>query len=320
MGLIKGEIILGKEKLHDFYANHSGKVSAKLYSYLRLYEEVLKPYRDEPINILEFGVQNGGSLEIWSKYFGNAKNIVGCDINPDCSQLKFVDSRIHIINENVNSSRGYDEVLKNCSSIDILIDDASHLSGDIIKSFMSYFPHISDGGIYIVEDLCCSYWREYDGGLFNKLSSISFFKQIVDIVNYQYWGHSIAEAHFFKKFQKEYGIDVSEDFFKDVYSVEFYNSLCVIRKQQKLSNETGKFVIGGKEEPIQKWSHLHLTQISVPQQLTADKENIIDCQRQEIEKLQERVNVYENSRGYRLIKFLKELRKKLIGNVRMKNA
>ena len=40
---------------------------------------------DQPINLLEIGVRNGGSLELWAEYFNKAVNIVGCDIDEACA-------------------------------------------------------------------------------------------------------------------------------------------------------------------------------------------------------------------------------------------
>lgn len=61
------------QTLKQLYALHTGKVSDKWSSYLDAYENILSKYRHKPINLLEVGVQNGGSLEIWAKYFPYAK-------------------------------------------------------------------------------------------------------------------------------------------------------------------------------------------------------------------------------------------------------
>jgi hypothetical protein len=43
-------------------------------------------------------------------------------------------------------------------------------------------------GIYIVEDLCCSYWQDFEGGLNDEASSMAFFKSLVDVINHEHWG------------------------------------------------------------------------------------------------------------------------------------
>ena len=55
--------------LKDLYQNHSGKVSDKWDIYLKEYEDKLNKYQKLPIKFFEIGILNGGSLEIFSKYF-----------------------------------------------------------------------------------------------------------------------------------------------------------------------------------------------------------------------------------------------------------
>ena len=51
-----------------------------VHSYIPEYERLFEPYRDKEINILEIGIAYGESLELWDKYFNNAK-IFGADIH-----------------------------------------------------------------------------------------------------------------------------------------------------------------------------------------------------------------------------------------------
>ena len=63
----------------------TGKVSDKWDSYLPVYDRLFALRKDDAIDLLEIGVQNGGSLEIMSQFFINAKRLVGCDIDPRCA-------------------------------------------------------------------------------------------------------------------------------------------------------------------------------------------------------------------------------------------
>jgi hypothetical protein len=54
--------------------------------YLRHYERAVGTLRDEPITLLEIGVERGGSLRTWLKYFTRA-TIVGVDIKPECTKF-----------------------------------------------------------------------------------------------------------------------------------------------------------------------------------------------------------------------------------------
>ena len=58
------------KKLATLYAEHVGKVSDKWSSYFDEYDRILAAYSElRRIRLLEIGIQNGGSLEIWSHYF-----------------------------------------------------------------------------------------------------------------------------------------------------------------------------------------------------------------------------------------------------------
>ena len=148
-----------------------------------------RKYKHDPINLLEIGIQNGGSLEVFfSKYFKKAKTLVGCDSDKNCNNLSFSDNRISLIIGNCTKKSTVNKIKSECQSFDIIIDDGSHTSEDIIKSFCIYFPMLKNNGIYIVEDLHCSYWKEYGGGIFDMYSSIAFFKSLIDNTSYDQWG------------------------------------------------------------------------------------------------------------------------------------
>jgi cephalosporin hydroxylase len=176
------------EELQEMYAEHAGKVSDKWSIYLSKYNSIFNRYRDKPIRFLEIGIQNGGSLEVWSRFFPNARKIIGCDINQECALLEYDDPRIVVIVGDANTNETQTDVLEQSPVFDLIIDDGSHRSGDILRSFSRYFPILEDGGMFVIEDLHCSYWQEYEGGLFYPFSSITFFKRIVNIVNHEHWG------------------------------------------------------------------------------------------------------------------------------------
>jgi hypothetical protein len=79
------------------HLEHRGKVSDKWSFYLQEYERLLSPMRLKDISLLEIGIQNGGSLDIWNKYFSNSNSIVGCDIDLKCSELFYEDPKIHVV-------------------------------------------------------------------------------------------------------------------------------------------------------------------------------------------------------------------------------
>lgn len=50
------------------------------HDYLRHYERIFAGLRNDPIQLLEFGIAGGASLGTWSRFFAQA-TIVGVDIN-----------------------------------------------------------------------------------------------------------------------------------------------------------------------------------------------------------------------------------------------
>ncbi len=239
-----------KQTLEQLYAEHTGKVSDKWAIYLVEYERIFVEHRDKPVIFLEIGVQNGGSLEIWSKFFTNAQKLVGCDINPDCARLVYEDPRIAVVVGDANSDAVQSMVSLHAPELDVIIDDGSHRSSDIVKSFGRYLPYLSDGGVFVVEDLHCSYWAEYEGGLFDPFSSITFFKRLADIVNHEHWGVAKSRSDILRGFFLKYDFQINEDVLTHIHSIEFVNSMCVIRKEAPQNNSLGSRFISGRGESI----------------------------------------------------------------------
>jgi len=236
-----------KQALAELYAAHQGKVSDKWAIYLKIYEQLFSHYRANRLRLLEIGIQNGGSLEIWGKYFEDAASLVGCDINVACAQLRYDDPRIHVVVGDANLDETERAIAVHADRFDIVIDDGSHRSSDIIRSFVRYFPRLEQGGIFVVEDLHCSYWQEFEGGLVDPWSSMSFLKRLADVINHEHWGMPHSRAEILRSFENRYGVTLDEESLAQIHSIEFYNSVCVIRKRARVENELGPRVMAGKD-------------------------------------------------------------------------
>ena len=241
---------MSKKTLHQLYVEHVGKSSDKWSLYLAEYDRLFDAFRDRPVRLLEIGIQNGGSLEIWSKYFPHAAALIGCDIDPACALLEYDDPCIAVIVGDANAPATRNQVLARSAGFDIVIDDGSHLSGDIVQSFGHYFPHLADGGLFVVEDLHCSYWSRFDGGLFDPLSSMAFLKRLADVVNHEHWGVDRSRDDVLKGFVEKYGGVIDVDALSRVHSIEFVNSMCVIRKAPAVDNGLGRRFIAGTDETV----------------------------------------------------------------------
>ena len=243
------------------------KVSDKWSIYLSEYDRLFSPMRERPVALLEIGIQNGGSLERWSTYFAKGQHFVGCDINPDCERLAYADPRIHLIVGDANHPETVARILACTPKFDIVIDDGSHTSGDIVRSFANFFQYIETGGLFVAEDLHCSYWKSFDGGLFNPHSSMAFFKRLADVINHEHWGIGLGRTQLLQDFCDTYRTALSDELLISIHSVEFINSMCVIRKDLPGKNQLGSRQIGsGKELVVSGISVLHGTRNHSPDQ------------------------------------------------------
>jgi SAM-dependent methyltransferase len=226
------------------YAEHIGFVSDKWASYLPVYDRWFAIYQDAPISLLEVGVQNGGSLQIWAKYFANAKRIIGCDINPKCALLEFDDPRVALVLGDVKAAAVREQVLAHTEVYDIIIDDGSHKNADIIKTFKHFYARLAPGGIYVVEDLHCSYWSKWQGGLWRSDSAMEFFKSLTDVVNLESWGAKLLPANWVAKLKTKHHSRFKPADYADIESICFYNSMCLIVKGHGPNSIGGRVVAG----------------------------------------------------------------------------
>jgi len=235
----------------SIHTEHHGLVSDKWKLYLNKYDSLLNPYREQEISLLEIGVQNGGSLAIWAKFFPQALKITGCDINPECNKLEYEDNRVSIIIGDANDEDVFKQVVSEIKTPSIIIDDGSHTSSDIIKSFVKYFSILDTDGVYIAEDLHCSYWSAYEGGLFHPYSSMAFFKALADVLNFEFWGLNSQPSMVLQDFFDAHSVELSTEVLLQIHSVEFINSMCIIRKKDADQNVLGKRMVAGENDPVQ---------------------------------------------------------------------
>ena len=215
--------------IDQLHRSKTGKVSDKWSSYLPYYDRLFAPLRHTPLCLLEIGIQNGGSLETWSQYFTEARSLVGCDIDPRCSALRYDDPRIHVVVGDANGPAAFKAIQALSPQFDLVIDDGSHRSVDIINSFINYFPLLSPGGVYVVEDCHCLYMNDFGGGVLNDYGAYAFFKRLVDVTSHQFWRDQVDIKHYLRTF---FDLRSTPPFITEgwIDSLEFRNSIITIRK------------------------------------------------------------------------------------------
>jgi len=124
------------------------------HSYLELYENLLQDKKISAKNVLEIGIDRGGSIKMWDDYFDNAI-IYGVDIMKDkdvWNELRNKDSiklytlsdaySVYFINKNFNNIK-----------FDFILDDGPHTLESMILCLQLYLPLLTYDGILIIEDV-----------------------------------------------------------------------------------------------------------------------------------------------------------------------
>jgi hypothetical protein len=179
-----------------------------------VYEQYLGNIRNQVFCLLEIGVggyddpQTGGSsLRMWRDYFPRA-HIFGVDIHDKSAHEG---DRIRIFRGSQDDPGFLRSVVDEMGRLDLVIDDGSHISSHVIRSFEILFPLLSNGGLYIVEDVGTSYWKDCGGSddFSTPGTSMYYLKRIADGMNYFAFRHPYTPlyadintrfVHFYRNF------------------------------------------------------------------------------------------------------------------------
>jgi len=238
------------KSLFELYGAHQGSASEQRLDEIAVFDRFFSDFRGQSVRMLEIGVRNGGSLEIWSEYFPNAIIIVGCAVSSESRILSSDDSRIKFVVGDANTDVVERDIINLSKTFDVIIADGSRLSGEVVKSFVRYFGRLNEGGVFIVKDLQSSYWGQFNGGLYYPYSSMAFFKRLVDVVNHEHWGVPKERRQLLHGFSEMFNINFEEDVLAEIHSVEFTNSLCLVRKYLESSHALRQRSMVGQHEAV----------------------------------------------------------------------
>lgn len=218
--------------LVQLYAEHVANVSGKWSTYFNEYDRIIGAYRHKPVRLLAIGNQNGGSLGIWARYFPHAQKLVGCGTrsSPDSASVNDQDPRIAVVVGDAASDTTQAAVLRHAPAFDVIMADGSDRSSDIVKSFAAYFPHLADDGVFLADHLYGSHGAGVDSDPCGPRSALAFFRRLADVIGCEQRGHGERLSHALRDLYSDHGLQRDEGPLPHVHSVEFIDSMCVIRK------------------------------------------------------------------------------------------
>lgn len=165
----------------DFKTNDK-KLINKWVHYFPIYEKFLNRFCNTTVTMIEIGVSEGGSLQMWERYLGPMATIIGVDIDPNCK--KHEEGNIHVRIGDQGNEEFMKDIIDEFGMPDIVIDDGSHVMKDVLASFNNLYSELSKNGVYLVEDMHTAYWPEYEGGADNDDNNfIQFSKKLIDSIN-----------------------------------------------------------------------------------------------------------------------------------------
>lgn len=189
-------------QIADHFKTDKGSVK---HRYTEIYEHYLGGWRGRPVELLEIGVACGSSLKAWARWLGPEARVTGIDIRPACANLCRAYPNIEIVIADAtewNTDRLFD----------VVIDDGSHVSLDIVTAFDRLWRRVRPGGCYAIEDLRCTHDPRYAEGFSFPKAPAAFRRE-----HFMTWLDRLLR-----------GLDENS---RDVEYVHFYSQLVVIRKR-----------------------------------------------------------------------------------------
>ena len=219
----------------DIFDGHTGNLIHKWDHYFEIYDRYFREFVGKEIILVEIGVSQGGSIDLWQKFFGSKLKYYGIDINPGCKQFERENVKIFIGSQ--EDELFLEQIKKEIPPIDILIDDGGHTMRQQIVTFENMFEHIKTNGIYLCEDNHTSYWFNFGGGMKRKGTYIEYVKNLIDVIHLWYAGkNTYIKNHKLKN---------------QIYAIHVYDSVVVIEKKEikpPFDKKSGNFTVGYLDE------------------------------------------------------------------------
>jgi hypothetical protein len=217
-------------RLEELFDAGTGGRCIKWRHYFEIYERYLGKFVGTDVRYLEIGVQMGGSLHLMRRYLGEQATIIGVDVNPNCAILAREGLEVHIGSGDDAQFLGH--LARERGPFDVIIDDGGHVPDQQLVSFLTLFPSLKEGGIYLVEDLHASFWQEFQNSRYG-INFYDFAKGLVEKLSYYHIDHRFHEE-FKKPYDQRVHPQKADNFAaNEIFGVHFYDSIVVIEKRRR---------------------------------------------------------------------------------------
>jgi hypothetical protein len=176
------------------------------------------------VNILEIGVDRGGSLSMWRKYFGDGARVFGLDIDPECKKFEREGLKIFIGDQ--SDRKFMRELMAQLPKIDILIDDGGHTTRQQINTFLECYETLAEDGVYLCEDTHTNYWPAF---INSGQTFMDFAIKHICYLNYWFMDNNVMYSQPLENVPKFTAI---------THGIHFYNSIVVFEKSPQSAPST----------------------------------------------------------------------------------
>ena len=187
--------------------------SGKFTGYFPVYETIFKDLKSKPIIFVEVGVMNGGSLELWKKFFHKESRIIGIDINPNA--LKLRDKGFEIFIGDQSQPKFWKEFYTNCCQIVTVVEAVKN---------------IKDGGKVVIEDVGTSFMSSFGNPC--RTSFLNFAKSSINNL----YARSLSANN-----------KILNIFEKYCFSINFYDSIVTFEIDKKKCFKSKLKISGSKK-------------------------------------------------------------------------
>lgn len=201
----------------------SGDKGDHHHDYLDYYEYLLRSFGNTSFSLLEIGINKGYSLMTWLRRYPRI-SLTGIDIdltnwnqNKEYFRMSNAERRrLHIIEADATKP---DIVGFLHNYFDVIVDDGSHVTADMIASFEILFPQkLKRRGIYIVEDVHC------DGHM------IDFIRYAQSLTPFVYKSSSWEDCRMLSG-ASEINAKISEDWRYSIKEIIIHRDIVVFTKE-----------------------------------------------------------------------------------------